>query len=376
MLKLIIMRAQHRSPRTILAGLLLLLTAAPVALADDWPTTTPADTGFAADLGNRLDAALASGDYEGVHAVVLIRSGKLVYERYLTGDDEILGRRKTGIVFGPDSLHDVRSISKSVVALLYGAALAEGRVPPVEAPVMDAFPEYVDLVKDPSRRAITVGHVLSMTMGTEWSEDLPYSDPRNSERELYSAPDSLRYALDRPLVAKPGERWTYNGGATALLGGMIARGTGQRLDIYARDALFAPLGIEDFEWVSDYYRVPYAASGLRLRPRDMAKLGQLVLQAGRWNGAQVVPAEWIAASTTPRAEAEEGCRYGYQWWLCETASGVKVVEGAGYGGQQLLIVRDLDLVVASNAGKYGDNDAWKLAWGLLENVIIPAAQPR
>jgi CubicO group peptidase (beta-lactamase class C family) len=370
-----IMQAQHRSSPAILAGL-LLLAAVPVARADDWPTTTPAEAGFAADLGNRLDAALASDDYQGVHAVVLVRGGKLVYERYLTGDDEILGRRKIGVVFGPDSLHDVRSISKSVVALLYGAALADGHVPATEAPVVEAFPEYGDLAKDPLRRAITVGHALSMTMGTEWSEELPYSDPRNSEREMYSAPDSLRYALDRPLVAKSGERWTYNGGTTALLGGMIARGTGQRLDAYARDTLFAPLGIEDFEWVTDYYRVPYAAAGLRLRPRDLAKLGQLVLQAGRWDGAQVVPAEWIAASTTPRAEAEEGCGYGYQWWLCETVSGVKVVEGAGYGGQELLILRDLDLVFASNAGKYGDQDAWKLAWGLLEDVVIPATQPR
>ena len=375
MLEPTIMYAQRQSPAAILVGLLLLL-AAPFALADEWPRTTPADAGSAADLGDRLDAALESGDYEGVHAVVLIRGGKLVYERYLTGDDEIFGRRKVGVVFGPDSLHDVRSISKSVVGLLYGAALAEGRVAAVEVPVVDAFPEHVDLAKDPARRAITVGHALSMTMGTEWSEELPYSDPRNSEREMYSAPDSLRYALDRPLVAKAGERWTYNGGATALLGGMIARGTGQRLDVYARDAPFAPLGIADFEWVTDYYRVPYAAAGLRLRPRDMAKLGQLVLQEGRWNGAQVVPAEWIAASTTPRAEAEEGCSYGYQWWLCETASGVKVIEGAGYGGQELLIVRDLDLVFASNAGKYGDKDAWNLAWGLLEHIVIPASQSR
>ena len=107
---------------------LLLLLAAPFALADEWPRTTPADAGSAADLGDRLDAALESGDYEGVHAVVLIRGGKLVYERYLTGDDEIFGRRKVGVVFGPDSLHDVRSISKSVVGLLYGAAMAKGRV--------------------------------------------------------------------------------------------------------------------------------------------------------------------------------------------------------------------------------------------------------
>lgn len=365
-----------RTRDLIIAGLFLMLPGVSLPTADDWPTTTAAEAGFAADLGDRFDAALASGDYEGIHAVVLIRGGELVYEHYLAGDDEIFGRRMSGVIFGPESLHDVRSITKSVVGLLYGAALDQGRVPPVGAPIVDAFPDYADLAQDPARRAITVGHALSMTMGTEWSEELPYSDPRNSEREMYSAPDSLRYALDRPLAATPGERWTYNGGATALLGGLIALGAGRSLDAYARDALFAPLGIADFEWVADHHGVPYAASGLRLRPRDLAKIGQLVLRSGRWNGAQLVPAEWIAMSIAPHAEAADGCRYGYQWWLCETQGGVKVVEGAGYGGQQLLILRELDLVLASNAGKYGDRDAWKLAYGLLEKVVIPAVQSR
>ena len=105
--------------------------------------------------------------------MLVVRGGRLVYERYLAGDDEIWGRPKAGVVFGPESLHDVRSNTKSVVSLLYGIALGDGTVPPPDAPVLDHFPQYEDLTQEPARRAITVRHVLSMTMGTEWDENVP-----------------------------------------------------------------------------------------------------------------------------------------------------------------------------------------------------------
>jgi CubicO group peptidase (beta-lactamase class C family) len=349
--------------------------AAGPAPAAEWATATPAEAGFAADLAERLDAALASGEYDGVHAVVLVRGGRLVYERYLVGDDEKWGNLESGVVFGPDTLHDVRSISKSVVGLLYGIALAEEKVPGPDAPVLDSFPEYADLVGDPARKAITVRHALSMTMGTEWNEDLPY--PENSEAAMDHAPDSVRYVLDRPLVASPGEKWVYSSGATEVLGELIARGTGQNVAAYGRDNLFAPLGIEHLEWITNYYGRPYAAGGLRLRPLDAAKIGQLVLAAGKWGESQVVPADWIAAATTSHANViEYDCGYGYQWWLCKTGGGVPVVEGVGAGGQELLVLPDRDLVLLVTAGLYNDPDAWKRGWGLLEKVVLPALAPQ
>lgn len=342
------------------------------AAASEWATATPAEAGFAADLSERLDAVLASDAYDGVHAVVLVRDERLVYERYLTGDDRKWGiAAKSGVVFGPDMLHDVRSISKSVVGLTYGIALAEGKVPGPDAPVLDSFPEYADLAEDPAREAIAVRHALSMTMGTEWSEDLAFSDPRNSEILMDQAPDGVRYALDRPLAAPPGEVWVNNGGATTVLGELIARGAGQDLASYAGEKLLAPLGIEEFEWVTDYYTRPYDAAGLRLRPRDTAKIGQLVLQSGRWDGAQVVPADWIEAATTRQAAAGD-CGYGYQWLLCTTAGGVPVIEGARLRGQQILILPGEKLVLVVNTGLEHDPDAWKLAWSLLENEVLPA----
>ena len=122
-----------------------------------------------------------------------------------------------------------------------------------------------------------------------------------------------------------------------------------------------------------YYGEPVAASGLRLRPRDLAKIGQLVLTGGRWDGAQIVPADWLAQSHQPRAEVPAyETQYGYLWWLDELDGGRKVIEGAGNGGQELLIVPDLDLVLVVTAGNYNNPDAWKPAWALLTDTVIPA----
>ena len=301
------------------------------------------------------------------------RQSKLAWRRYQNGNDEKWGLRKDGAVFGPTTKHDVRSITKSVVSLLYGIALDEGKVPSVDQPLVASFPEYADLASDPQRRRMTVGHALTMTLGTEWDEDRPYSDPLNSEIAMDRAADSYRYVLDRPFVAEPGERWNYNGGTATLLARMIARGTATDLTAYAEQRLFAPLGIEDFEWVKGYYGEPVAASGLRLRPRDLAKIGQLVLTGGRWDGAQIVPADWLAQSHQPRAEVPAyETQYGYLWWLDELDGGRKVIEGAGNGGQELPIVPDLDLVLVVTAGNYNNPDAWKPAWALLTDTVIPA----
>src|SRR5882672_12969633 len=191
-------------------------------------------------------------------------------------------------------MHDLRSVTKSMVGMLYGIALADGKVPAPEARLYDQFPEYPDLASQPGRDRITIAHVLSMTMGIEWDElTFPYSDPRNSEIMMEAAPDRYRYILSLPIVGEPGVKWTYCGGATALLGRLIAKGTGEKLLDYARHALFEPLSFGPSEWTVGRDGEPRTASGLRLLPRDMLKVGQLVLANGAWQGKQIVPAEWL-----------------------------------------------------------------------------------
>lgn len=132
---------------------------------------------------------------------------------------------------------------------------------------------------------------------------------------MNNAADRYRYVLERPMTESPGRRWTYNGGATALLGRLIEKGTERQLHDFARDALFNPLGIGKTEWRRGADGEPIAASGLRLTPRDLARIGVVLLGGGQWNGRQVIPADWLAASFAPAVSMPDGRHYGYQWYL-------------------------------------------------------------
>lgn len=331
--------------------------AAPAVAPFVWPRAAAAASGFAAGLGAQLDEGVRGGQFADLHAVVVVQRGAIVLERYYTGPDERWGQPLGRVAFDDRTRHDLRSVSKSIVGLLYGLALAEGKVPAPDQPVLDAFPAYADLAAEPARRAITIAHVLSMTMGLVWNEDLPYTDPANSEIAMERSSDRYHYVLSQPIVGAPGAAWRYSGGATALLGHLIARGAGMPLLDYARARLFAPLGIEDVEWTPGLNGEAAAASGLRMRAPDLARVGQLVLDEGRWQGRSVVPAEWIAASQTPRTAAFEGVQYGYHWYLARRADGAPFgTLGIGLGGQRLVVVPGADLVYVVFMGNYYRKD--------------------
>jgi CubicO group peptidase (beta-lactamase class C family) len=353
------------------------------ASEDDWTLATPAQAGFAPDPGDGFEIARQAGTLPNLHGVVAVRGERIFFERYLAGPDAGLGRPLGVIRFGPETLHDLRSVSKSIVGLLYGIALAAGRVPAPEANLLEQFPEYPDLADDPARRALTIRHVLSMTLGTDWDElSLPYTDPRNGEIAMNSAPDRYRYVLERPVVEPPGVRWTYNGGATALLARLIAKGTDRPLHEFARAALFEPLGIGRTEWRRGADGEAHAASGLRMTPRDLARIGVAVLGGGRWNDRQVIPAEWLAASFTPVVSMPDGRRYGYHWYLGRVpmddgAGGVRweaMVNAVGNGGQRLFLLPQFDLVVVVTAGNYDMADGWRPAMVVLRDVLLPTLQ--
>jgi CubicO group peptidase (beta-lactamase class C family) len=255
-----------------------------------WSMTTSADAGFAPDLEENFEIARQAGTLPNLHGVMAARGGQIFFEKYLAGPDA--GRRPLGIIrFEPDTLHDMRSVTKSIVGLLYGIALAADRVPAPESNLLSQFPEYADLSGDSARRSLTVKHALTMTLGTDWDEiPFPYSDPRNGETAMNNAADRYRYVLERPVIESPGVRWIYNGGATALLARLITKGTGQPLHEFAREALFGPLHIENTEWRQGVDGEPIAASGLRMTLRDLARIGVTILNGGQWNGRQVIPA--------------------------------------------------------------------------------------
>jgi CubicO group peptidase (beta-lactamase class C family) len=332
------------------------------------------------DVALRLGRAEQEGKVSGLHALLVSRGGKLVVEHYEPGDDEALGRPLGTVAFAPDVLHDLRSVSKSVVGLLYGIALADGKVPPPEARLYDQFPEYADLAAQPGRDRLTIHHVLSMTLGLDWDElSIPYGNPRNAETAMEAAPDRFRFILERPIVREAGVSWTYCGGATALLGRLIAKGTGEALLTYARRVLFDPLGFGRAEWTEGRDGAPRAASGLRLLPRDMLKVGELALAAGAWNGKPIVPADWVKRATSPVVAIDRGRSYGYHWYMGDVPAGplpqpLHWIGGIGWGGQRLVAMPALDLVVSVNCGNYrrpGMEQA-RVVNTVLTEVVLPS----
>jgi CubicO group peptidase (beta-lactamase class C family) len=265
------------------------------------------------------------------------------------------------------------------VSWLYGIALAQGKVPAPETTLASLFPQYADLWQQPGRDKLTVAHVLTMTLGMDWDElTIPYGDLRNSENAMEAAPDRIRYVLERPIVGPPGQTWSYNGGATTLLGRLIAQGTGEALHAFARRALFDPMDFGPSEWSVSTDGHERAASGLRLLPRDMSKVGQLVLTGGVWNGKQVVPAEWVTRATTAMVRMPDGRGYGYHWYT-GTFSDAKHpplpwIAGIGWGGQRVYVMPKLDLVVGINCGNYRRPGSEQSAVGIaiVTEVVLPA----
>lgn len=350
---------------------------APSTIGDGWAIAAPERVGLDGEALCGLDKFLARWPEPDIHAVIVIRHAKLVFERYFTGADQNWGLPIGQVTYSAQKPHDLRSISKSVVSLLVGIARSEGRFPDLDSPVIDAFPEYGGL-RTPTLAKVTFRHLLTMSSGFVWDESAPYSDPANSERRLIESRDPLRYVLEQPFSTEPGAFYNYDGGNTTLLGATVARTTGRRLDDYARDKLFAPLGITDFEWKTMPASGQLAyASGLRLRARDTAKLGQLLLTDGMWQGVQIVPKGWADDSLVPRINGDGLYFYGYQWWLGRTffkERDLHWAAGVGYGGQRLFVVPDLDLVVMVNAGLYASRLQAVIPQAIFNRVVLPAVR--
>ena len=333
----------------------------PPARDDGWPVVSGnedrlIDRAVLCRMADRL-AGLSDPN---IHAVLVVRGGRLVFERYFRGADEIPGRffgpRVENVSFDADTLHNMKSVSKSVVSLAVGIAIDRGLIPGVDEPIFNFFPELSDL-RTPEKDRIRLSHALTMSLGLAWVEATPATgDENNDEARMHRSPDQCRYVLGSLAVTgPPGQEFFYNTGALALVSAIVRKATGRPLDEFAREVLFEPLGITRVEW-NRYNGDTDAGGGLRLRPRDMVKIGQLVLAGGRWNDRQVVSKAWIEASTAPKIKHTEGS-YGYLWWLGRSRLNgreVQVIGAFGRGGQYIRIVPELDLVVVLTAGYYQD----------------------
>jgi len=294
--------------------------------ADGWPTSRPEAQGMD---GKLLEQAIITIDQEelAVHSMLVIRNGVIVTERY----HPLYGRSKK---------HDLHSITKSVVSAMVGIAIDKGFISSVEDPVLSYFPDYVP-DGDPRRQAITLEHLLTMSSGLRQIDTL----------QMLQSDDAAQHVLDLEMTSEPGTTWDYNDGNYHLLSAILQRTTGMRALEFAEAYLFGPLDISDITWGSDQNGITMGGWGLWMTPRDAAKIGQLYLNDGVWEGEQVVPAEWVHRTVKERWQIENpgepwNVYYGYGWWLHE----IGAFAAHGSGGQFIYVMPDLDVVVVFTGG--------------------------
>jgi len=314
----------------------------PAAYDDGWRVSTMTDEGIDARALDSLLGELAQGTYGRVEALVVARHGSLVVEEYFFGVHR-------------NYLHPIQSVTKSITSLLLGRALPRnGRL---DRPVYEFFPRHGDTRWCRERYDISLWHLLTMSAAIAWDEwSVPYTDPNNSNTAMNASDDWVRFVLDRPRAGVPGVASRYTSGLSILIGAVLAEVTGTPVDAFARDTLFAGLGIRNFRWVKSASGTTHTGGGLSLTARDLARVGQLVLDDGRWNGQTLLDAAWVRACTEhqlPLAEPDPRITgYGYQWWRMHHGE-VACVAGRGYGGQFVGVYPERDLVLVLNASEYG-----------------------
>jgi CubicO group peptidase (beta-lactamase class C family) len=330
----------------------------------EWPTATPESQALSGVVLAAYHDRIATGEFGEVHSLLVIRHGYLVSEAYFRGWTEA-------------DLHPAFSVTKSVTSALVGIARSRGEMPDLSTRLRILLPEY-PVVSHPgaAKDAITLADVLTMQAGLEWDEfAYMYTDPRNPLLEMYASADWLRFVLDLPMAWWPGTHYNYSTGYTILLAGVLRNATGREAWQYAEEHLFEPLAIQRWQWSTGPSGLTDTGGGLSLRPRAMAKIGQLFLQDGFWRGVPVVPADWVAESTAPLVDLGGGWSYGYQWRrMPSTPTGGYTIPFAwGWGGQFVFVVPPLDMVVVSTAGNYQDqgNGALGFIRDLIRDVVRP-----
>jgi CubicO group peptidase (beta-lactamase class C family) len=328
-----------------------------------WATATPGEHGLDAGRLRSLAEAIDAGrDYPDLHSLLVIRNGRLVFEEYFHGHRA-------------DRLHTQQSVSKSFTSALIGIAIARGEILSVNERVLDFFPGRDIENLDERKRAMRLKDLLTMRSGTDYHER-GSSSPHDELNRLSYGWD--RFVLNRPMVRQPGSYFQYDSGGVILMSSLLEARTGMHADGYAATHLFGPLGIRRWNWFRNREGHPHTGGGLDLRPRDMARFGQLYLQNGSWNGRQVVPRDWIEASTRrhvvfdpPRSDGAVG--YGYLWWILPPdPAGVgeqDIYAAMGFRAQYIFVVPEHDMVVVVTGGTRSWADEQKPVKFLYTHVL-------
>ena len=321
-------------------------------------------------IASNLEAAIEKGDYLRVTSVAIMDGGELIYEGYFNGADTA-------------TRHNTRSATKTINSMLIGAAIADGAIKSVDEPVVKFFRDKRPFANpDKRKNAITVEDIMTMSSPLECDDWNQFS--RGNEERMYIVEDMAQFYFDLPIRGFPvwskppserpyGRAFSYCTAGAQLVGLIAGRAVDEDLEAYAQRRLFTPLGFNHVTWPRTGAGDVMAAGGLELTTAMLARLGQLYLNHGEWNGEQILPAEWIEQSLQPRAQIDDDTEYGYLWWLSHYE-----VEGAshraaymsGNGGNRVIIMPDHDLVVVIAKTSYNTRRMHETTQALFDDFIV------
>ena len=357
----------------ILLTLMLVGASTACTAADiEWQQVAPSVAALKPEPLQAMDAAVRKGDFKQITSILVAKDGKLVHEAYFDAD-------------GEGGLRNTRSVTKSVTDMLVGIAIDQGKLAGVKAPVFAFFPEKHPVrYPDPRKEKITVEDLLSMSSLLECDDQNQYS--RGNEESMYLLEDWTQFALDLPIrgfpdwVTKPqdspyGRSFSYCTAGPTLLGPLLEKATGEKIDQFAARTLFGPLGITKLKWQYTPAGPAMTGGGLGLRSRDLLKLGQLYLDGGVWRGQRIVSAGWVQQSMAPHSQVDEQTEYGYLWWIKRFAQDGKTyrtVMMSGSGGNKVVVMPEQHLVVVITTTNFQVRQPHAVSEKLLADYIFKA----
>lgn len=338
---------------------------APEELGDGWKTASLADAGLDSEQLAAMMDHIQDGDFDNLHSLLIVKDGRLVFEEYFRGHNQ-------------SSIDDVASVTKSITSIAIGIAIEQGFIKGPDQYLSDLLPSYADIINaDPLKKKLQLWHLLTMTSGIDWDEKTyPYGDLKNDATKMERSPDPVRFILNRTVIHESGTQFQYSAANSMLLSAILQEATGMPLVDFANSNLFAPLGISRYRW--DTYPDGHTNTdgGLSLRPRDMAKIGQLMLNKGQWNDVQIISPEWVSESTQAHTTVMPGIRYGYQWWRETQPILLESVEpyfAAGYGGQLITVYPDQNMIIIVTGQTANHDENISRFIYLRNNYLLPAA---
>ena len=347
----------------------------PLSINDGWQvdhlSNQNVDEVLITQLMNNIENDVDQFRY--INAVLIAKNGRLVLNEQFKNELDFTDQWANNQDL---DLHILNSVSKSFASTLIGIAIDQQVISSTDLLVHDYFPHKQPIANWSDAKAnITLQNWLTMRHGYQWDEwNVSYFDPENQNALMNNASDPMQFLLDQPLAEQPGSVFAYSTGVSFALGRLVERASGESLTNYMEEHLFDPLSITSYTyWSLD--NTPHMGSALYLSTRDMAKLGQLFLDGGVWNGNQVISESWIEQATVKRVD-NDTWGYGYQWWMTEFSVGETVYEtyyADGLGGQHIFVFPALNAVVAFNGDAYEDNERDQRSYRMiLEDYILPS----